>query len=651
MRKQTAFIALFLVIALGAAAQTDPIAVLQSDASLADKAEACRLIAGSGDVNAIPVLEPLLVNEETSHMARYALEPMPGTEADAALRRALQASSGKVKAGIVTSLGVRRNVEAVPEMILLLVDPDGATAEAAARALGRIAAPEGVKALETAASQPGLAYAMAQAVGDGLFAAAENRIAAGAPEEAARLYDAVYAAETLPIHIRAAGLQGAVLARKPVDAYPLLVHTIQGENAVFYTASLRTAMELPKKEKTATELAAVLPSLTSDRKIQVMQVIGELGEGKVGEALLQEAQADTTPVRVAALGAAVRLGYVPVLPVVTSLVLSEDTELAKAARDGLSFFPGEEGDAALLAMLENEDASVRRVAVELISQGALPSPAELLLQTAGEDTDASVRLAALKGLREYAGMGQMPGLLEHLLQPGSPEEMTAAEEGLKSLCDREKAISMGAVPAVEAGRGVQRTGAQAPESIVDPLCGALASSEGETRLALMRVLTSAGSQKAFDAVLPLVASEDAALKEAATRAVCDWPATLALPTLMTWVKTPPADNLRVVAFRGAVRLLMLGQDAPEALSRGYAELLAQATSPEEKKLILSGLGTVGHDSALNLVLDQLADESVKAEAVLAAAAIVKKLGGAPQDAATLERIKTLLPDLGNGTVK
>ena len=329
-----------------------------------------------------------------------------------------------------------------------------------------------------------------------------------------------------------------------------------------------------------------------------------------------------------------------------------DADLAKAARDGLSFFPGEEGDAALLAMLENEDASVRRVAVELIGQGALPSPAELLLQTAGEDTDASVRLAALKGLREYAGMGQMPGLLEHLLHPGSPEEMTAAEEGLKSLCDREKAISMGAIPVAEAGRGgVQRTGAQAPEAIVDPLCGALASSEGETRLALMRVLTSAGSQKAFDAVLPLVASEDAALKEAAARAVCDWPATLALPTLMTWVKTPPADNLRVVAFRGAVRLLMLGQDAPESLSRGYAELLAQATSPEEKKLILSGLGTVGHDSALNLVLDQLADESVKAEAVLAAAAIVKKLGGAPQDAATLEKVKTLLPDLGNGTVK
>lgn len=649
MRKHIPFILLTVVVALGAAAQTDPIAVLQSAASPEEKAEACRLISISGDVNAIPVLEPLLADELLSHMARYALEPMSGTEADAALRRALAATSGTLKAGIVASIGVRHDTAAVPDLIALLADADGFVIEAAARALGRIGAPDGITAMEAVIAKPGIAFAIAQALSDGLFTAAENLVKEEKGAEAVRIYDAVYAVETLPVHIRGGALRGALLARAPKEGIPMLLQAVQGEHPVFFAVALRTAQEMKRKGRISVALAAALPSLSEDRKIQVMQTLGELGKRKAGPAVLAEAETGPTPVRIAALAAATRLAHVPALPLMAGLVASGDADLAKAARDGLSYFPGKAGDAAVQDMLKSEDAAVRRVAVELVGQGALPAPAELLMQVAVEDADESVRVAALKGVKGYAGMTQLQGLLDALLKPRSNDEMIAAEDGLKSLCDREKAAGTGAIPATEAGRGVQRGGAQAPAAIIDPLCDALASTEGEPRLAVIRVLTSAGSQKAFDTILPLAASGDAVLKEAATRAVCDWPETLALPTLMEWVKTPPDGTVKALALRGAVRLLNLGQDAPEVRVQQYASLLALAASPEEKKLLLSGLANVAHASALNLVLDQAGDEAVKAEAVQAALTIAKNLGTTPQDLEALARAVTMIPEIS--TVK
>lgn len=714
MRKHY-FIALMTVIAaLGAAAQTDPLAVLQSDASLFEKNEACRLLSTSGNIAAIPVLESLLADESLSDMARYALEPMPGTEADAALLRAMKITSGKLKAGIVTSLGVRHDVSAVPEIIPLLNDEDGYVKEAAARVLGRIGAPEGIDALEKAIVLPDLPYAFAQALADGLFAAAKNLAAEGNPHEAARLYDVVRAVEALPVQLRAGALRGVILSRGPKHGVQPLLEALQSEQPEFFIVALRIAQEMKGKAKIAEAVAGLLPTLAPERKIPVIQLLGELGSRKAGAALLKEAEEGSVPVRVAALNAATRLAYAPVLPLMSSLITVEDADLAGAARNGLAYFPGKKGDAALENLLKSDDSKVRCIAAELVGQGGLPEPVSLLMQIASEDTDAAVRLAALKGAKEYVRMPQAQGLLSHLLQPGSAEEGVAAEEGLKLVCEREKSAVKGAIvitsavygdlpsgpqqdvtdkmkqmidsgaasvganngnfgdtapgvpkrlqvdymnngtPAsqtVPEGQDFRVPAAETPAELVDPLCEALAASEGETRLALIRVLTAVGNRKAFDAVLPLASSEDGTLKEAAVRAVCDWPASVALPTLMEWVKAPSGDTARVLAFRGAVRLLMLGQDAPEGLCGRYAELMAQAASAEEKKLVLSGLSSVGQACALSLALDQIGDEAVKAEAVLAATNIAKQVSASPQNAEVLSRAKTLIPELAEGEGK
>ena len=78
------------------------IAVLKSDAPQFDKAEACRLLQRCATQAAVPALAALLGDEKLSHMALYALEPLPDPAADEALRAAL----GTTKAVVLRAVTI-----------------------------------------------------------------------------------------------------------------------------------------------------------------------------------------------------------------------------------------------------------------------------------------------------------------------------------------------------------------------------------------------------------------------------------------------------------------------------------------------------------------------------------------------------------------
>src|SRR5690606_37773691 len=85
----------------------DAIEVLTSDASKVDKSNACRMLRIKGTEKSVPALAKLLTDEDLSHAARVALEPMPYESAGEALRTALEKTDGLTRMGIITSLGNR----------------------------------------------------------------------------------------------------------------------------------------------------------------------------------------------------------------------------------------------------------------------------------------------------------------------------------------------------------------------------------------------------------------------------------------------------------------------------------------------------------------------------------------------------------------
>ena len=117
-------------------AETELIAVLKSNASREEKAGACRKLALVGTRESVPALAALLGDEALGHMARYALEPIPDPAVDAALRNALGKLKGRSLVGVVGSIGVRRDAQAVERLTGLLDDGDAEVVQAAAKAAG-----------------------------------------------------------------------------------------------------------------------------------------------------------------------------------------------------------------------------------------------------------------------------------------------------------------------------------------------------------------------------------------------------------------------------------------------------------------------------------------------------------------------------------
>ncbi|MCA9445151.1 MAG: hypothetical protein KC964_30460, partial [Candidatus Omnitrophica bacterium] len=114
------------------------LAIIQSDAELKERCDVLREIGRVATVKSVEPMAALLGDEVLAHRARYALEMMPFPEVDVALRKAMKEQKGNLLAGIIMSLGNRRDTAAVDMIAEQLGSSDPAVALASAYALGDI---------------------------------------------------------------------------------------------------------------------------------------------------------------------------------------------------------------------------------------------------------------------------------------------------------------------------------------------------------------------------------------------------------------------------------------------------------------------------------------------------------------------------------
>lgn len=106
--------------------------------TLFQKAIACKRLSMVGTGEAVPALAALLDDERLGHYARFGLEPIPDPAVDEALRNALPKLKAPLLIGVIHSLGVRRDADAVDALGKLMYDDDIEVARAASASLGAI---------------------------------------------------------------------------------------------------------------------------------------------------------------------------------------------------------------------------------------------------------------------------------------------------------------------------------------------------------------------------------------------------------------------------------------------------------------------------------------------------------------------------------
>ena len=179
-------------------------AALKTSISHAAKDFICRKLMQIGSEVSVPTLAELLSDKDLSHMSRFALERNTSPEAAQALRDALPKLTGLLKAGVISSLGQRKDLASVSLLAACLSDSDQAVARSAAIALGSIQAQESITALNEAKSAVSETLV---AVTDAKLACAEGMLTAGNKGEALAVYKSLLG-DAYPKHVRFAATRG-----------------------------------------------------------------------------------------------------------------------------------------------------------------------------------------------------------------------------------------------------------------------------------------------------------------------------------------------------------------------------------------------------------------------------------------------------------
>ena len=558
--------------------------VLKSNAPYKEKSDACRELQHLATKAAVPTLAGLLTDEKLSHMARYALEPLPDPSVDEAFRAALGQVKGRLLAGVITSIGVRRDAKAVEPLAKFLDDSDADVARAAAQSLGDIGTSAAAKVLLTGKTSK-------LPVCEGLLRCAEKL----PKKEARAIYDKLVALSDAPHQVHTAALRGAVLSRGK-DGLPLLLKSLQSNDYAEFVTAIRVSMELPGTDVTRA-LAGELSKANADKQLLLIQTLGVRGDAAATSALVAASKTGPAGLRVAAIKSLGQLGDAAAVPALKELANDDAADVADAAQTALVSFPGKKADDAVLSLLSHSDAKMRATAISLAAQRRLAAALPTLSKLA-EDADASLASASLKALGEIGGPAQIPGLINLLLKAKSTGP---AESALASVCTRHPGT-------------------------MDPLCAALPKAQGEAKLSLLRLLRIGGGAKALAAVRDATNDANAEIKETALRTLCDWPTPEALPDLATLAKTSTDKKWKILAIRGALRLTPQ-QEAPAAQKlAGLQDIIPLIERAEEKRLLLAALDNIPTAESLALVAPYLDDPALSKEADLTASSIAKKIG-------------------------
>ncbi|MCX6913305.1 MAG: HEAT repeat domain-containing protein, partial [Verrucomicrobia bacterium] len=279
---------------------------------------------------------------------------------------------------------------------------------------------------------------------------------------------------------------------------PLLKQALHSDQFLRFLAALRTAQEMPGQDVTRL-LAGELSGLPADRQIPTIQNLAKRVDAAALPALYAASKDGQETVRVVAIRAIAEIGNPSATSVLVGLLGDSNQPVAEAAQESLAALPGKEVDAAIMQMLASGAPARRLIAMDLIVRRRMTAAIPALLEAA-RDSDAKLRIAAVKKLGELSGPDQLSGLFDLLGKASSPEDLEAAEQTLSAVCLK----------------------ATDPAACVGQVESRLAQSQPAQKCALVRVLGAVGGKKALEAVCAAVKDPNAEVHAAAIRTLGSW---------------------------------------------------------------------------------------------------------------------------------
>jgi HEAT repeat protein len=557
-----------------------------------------------GAAESVTALTSLLNGQdvELKECARRALEKNPAPAATEALRTALkQGGEPAWIIGLLQALGERRDSGAIELIKLHLSSKE--TALAASSALGKIADPQAVAALWGAYDE-GIAGAA-----DALVAAGNRLASAGDKVAAKDLFNRLYLAGTTaagatpqaakhpvaPVQVRCAALIG-LAAADPASARSLIDEALQQQEPALQFAAVAAAEPAHGKTGVTAALVPLLPKLSPSAKVFVLRALDASAEAQI---IAAAGDPDET-VRLAAFEALSRVGGAASVAILVKAAAETASGTQKVAAAALARISGPGADAAVAKAASDGDAKTRVVAINALAQRNDQSASSALLQYAA-DADPAVSTAACAALGKIGTDKELEGLVQLVLTRKTPD----ADSALQAVASR----------ATDKAAAAQK------------LIALTKTAELQQLASLYEILALVGGKEALTAVSIAAGSDNEQVKDAATRALANWPDFPATTPLLVIASALHVSRVHNVLAVQAVARLVKSSDQERAANRVKAALAAikVAKRDEDKKLLLSALASVPDKSAGEAIKPYLSDPQYQQEAGLAGITLAETL--------------------------
>jgi len=564
---------------------------LKTDATFAGKQFVCKQLSIIGTEEAVPTLAPMLLKKETSDIARYALERIHGRRVDKALRDALPKTKGKVKVGIINTLGQRKDKRSVKIFGKLLYDSNKEIANAAASALGKIANARTSDVLAKAKDKTKGSIKLT--VLDSYLMCADKFNADKNQTKAAEIYKELFAAE-YSFPVRSAALRGLITTSGDKGG-EIIVKILKTEEDKIKTTAISLIRELPQSQKVK-NIAAELPNISITHKIQLIAALADRGDVSVHDEVVEAAQDKNIDVRIAALKAMAKLGNESDIDLLSKIAANADFSEREVARNTLALMKGTKVNDTILSKIATSEPDIQ---VQLIQSAGMRniSTAVPILLKATTNKNQKVRTEAIKSLELVASPKYLGALVDVLINVQSGVERRRAEKAVVAIArkiekqEKQAAVVLKKLPSVK---------------------------EIDARCSLLRVLGNIGDSNGLPVLQEALKNKNEDIHKAGIQALSDWPSPQPLEDLLTVAKSSKNKIHQVLALRGYIRLLGLPSERTDKKTiQLYMTAMGLAQNTNEKRMVLSGISKIRSINALNTAASYLTDNKLKNEAEVA----------------------------------
>jgi len=573
---------------------------LDSNATLEAKMEACRHLRIIGSEKSVPVLEKKLLKKETTDMARYALEKIPGISAEKALLNALSKTLGEIRLGIISSLAQRKVADAVTPFGMLIHGSDVESALAAVTALGGIATPDAVEVLvETLSAAKGNIKAQ---TASSLLKCAEKVQPQEHQEKAVEIYEALLSAD-IPASLRRAAVRGKILTGG-AKAGLIVLDILKSGDKEMYTPAIGMISD-DFDDSSLKAVCDILPELPKENQAQLLMVLSRFQRPEVLSVVKEAVKSQEKRVRIAALAALCSLGDASMVSFF-SLYAAESTGVEQStARNSLWNLKGEGVDQAILDGLEkNTDPQLRNELIRCIEERRIKEGQPVLF-TVIRNAESENRIQAMKALKVLAELSDLSRLINIMLEAKTEREQD------------ELTVTIAAV----AGKNREQYNRGAAVVAMLP-----EAKDVRGRAALYRTLGKIGDDSTLIVLRLALAEKNEDIRNAAIRALSEWPTLTARDDVFRIAKVSDNPTHQVLTLRAYIRMVGMEEfRLPQAAVESIKAALKIARRSEEKKAVLGMLPRFACREALELAESLLEDKDVMSEAQAAVNMIKERL--------------------------